>query len=84
MVGVPWASKLLVPTTYWHKNPQPLPKSLFENTPLIDLNLHSNPLSSTQLNEFDGYKKFLERREKVKTKDLYGGAMTNLDVCGLD
>lgn len=38
---------------------------------------------STQLNEFEGYSEFLARREKVKSKDIYGGALTNLDVCGL-
>jgi len=70
-------------THFSASNPQPLPATLFSATPLIDLNLHGNPMTSTQLNEFDGYPKFLERREKVKTKDLYGGAMTSLDVCGL-
>jgi len=71
-------------TNFTATNPQPLPASLFESTPLINLNLHGNPMTSTQLNEFEGFKTFLERREKVKTKDLYGGAMTNFDVCGLD
>lgn len=66
------------------KNPQPLPATLFSNTPVIDLNLHGNRLTSTQLNQFEGYAKFLERRQKVKTNTLYGGALTNLDVCGLE
>jgi len=65
------------------KNPQPLPASLFSSTLLIDLNLHGNPMTSTQLNEFQGYADFLARREKVKSKDIYGGALVNLDVCGL-
>mmetsp|Transcript_31940 Transcript_31940/g.49005 ORF Transcript_31940/g.49005 Transcript_31940/m.49005 type:complete len:294 (+) Transcript_31940:104-985(+) len=65
-------------------NPQPLPRSLFVDTPIIDLNLHGNRMTSTQLNEFDGYPEFLERRQKVKSKDIYGGALTNLDVCGLE
>lgn len=67
-------------------NPQPLPASLFVDTLLIDLNLHGNSkLSSTELNEFDGFSVFLERRKKVKTKNLYGGAMTDGDtgLCGL-
>jgi Leucine-rich repeat (LRR) protein len=71
-------------TNFTEKNPQPLPASLFEDTPLIDLNLHDNPMTSTALNEFEGYDKFLARREKVKSKDIYGGALTNLDVCGLN
>jgi Leucine-rich repeat (LRR) protein len=61
-------------------NPQPLPKSLFTDTLLIDLNLHGNRrLTNTQLNQFEGYQDFLERRQKVKSK-----TMTNFDVCGLD
>lgn len=64
-------------------NRQPLPAALFSETQLIDLNLHGNPLTHTLVNAFEGYDKFLERREKVKSKDLYGGALTDLDVCGL-
>jgi len=60
-------------------NPQPLPKTLFSDTLLIDLNLHGNRLTNTQLNTFDGFQDFLDRRQKVKSK-----TMTNLDVCGLD
>jgi Leucine-rich repeat (LRR) protein len=71
-------------TSFSAKNPQPLPASLFSQTPLIDLNLHGNPLTSTQLNQFEGFSSFLDRREKVKTKDLFGGAMTSYDVCGLE
>lgn len=60
------------------QNPQPLPSSLFTDTSLIDLNLHGNPMTNTQLNEFDGFQAFLDRRQKVKSKTL-----SNLDVCGL-
>lgn len=59
-------------------NPQPLPDVLFTDTALIDLNLHGNRMTNTQLNEFDGFQAFLDRRQKVKSKTL-----TNLDVCGL-
>jgi Leucine-rich repeat (LRR) protein len=65
-------------------NTQPLPASLFTETPLIDLNLHGNPMTSTQLNIMEGYDKFLKRRQEVKTSALMGGALTNLDVCGLE
>ena len=74
-----------VHTTHWsEKNPQPLPRSLFADTPMIDLNLHGNPMTSTQLNSMEGYDEFLERRQKVKTSTLLGGGLTNLDVCGLE
>ena len=60
-------------------NPQPIPKSLFCDTALIDLNLHGNKMTNTQLNQFEGFQVFLDRRQKVKSKTL-----TNLDVCGLE
>lgn len=64
--------------------PQPIPSSLFVDTLLIDLNLHGNDrLTSTDLNEFDGFDVFLERRKKKKDKSLHGGAMVDMSVCGL-
>jgi Leucine-rich repeat (LRR) protein len=66
-------------TVFTAKNPQPLPASLFRDTLLIDLNLHGNTLTNTQMNQFDGFQDFLDRRQRVKTKTL-----TNLDVCGLE
>mmetsp|Transcript_35615 Transcript_35615/g.74124 ORF Transcript_35615/g.74124 Transcript_35615/m.74124 type:complete len:289 (-) Transcript_35615:518-1384(-) len=66
-------------TVFNASNPQPIPASLFTDTPLIDLNLHGNAMTNTQLNEFEGFQEFLERRQKVKSK-----TMTNLDVCGLE
>ena len=70
-------------TNFSESNPQPIPASIFENTLLIDLNLHGNKLTSSQLNEFEGFSVFMERRQKVKTKNLHGGVMTDMDVCGL-
>ncbi len=71
-------------TNFSASNPQPIPSSLFENSLLIDLNLHGNKLSSTQLNEFEGFSVFLERRKIVKTKNLYGGVMEgDSTLCGL-
>jgi hypothetical protein len=70
-------------TNFSTSNPQPIPASVFENTLLIDLNLHGNKLTSTQLNEFEGFDAFLERRKKVKNKNLYGGALTDMSICGL-
>jgi Leucine-rich repeat (LRR) protein len=66
-------------TTFTERNPQPLPRGLFVSTALIDLNLHGNRMTNTQLNQFEGYQEFLDRRAKVKSKTL-----TNLDVCGLE
>ena len=71
-------------TNFSSKNPQPLPHSLFTDTAVVDLNLEGNNLTNTQLNLFEGFPKFLERREQIKTKGIYGGALTNLSVCGLD
>ena len=65
-------------TRFSESNPQPIPKSVFQETVLIDLNLHGNSMTNTQLNEFDGFQEFLDRRQKVKSKTL-----TNLSVCGL-
>ena len=54
------------------------------DTLLIDLNLHgNNKLTSTELNEFEGFDVFLMRRKKVKDKNLHGGALVNMSVCGL-
>lgn len=58
---------------------QPFPKSLFTNTSLIDLNLHGNRLTNTEMNKLEGYQDFLDRRQKVKSK-----TMSNFDVCGLE
>jgi Leucine-rich repeat (LRR) protein len=78
-------NRISVHSTNWsEKNPQPLPRSLFADTPIIDLNLHGNPMTSTQLNSMEGSDAFLERRQKVKTSTLLGGGLTNLDVCGLE
>lgn len=71
-------------TNFTAANPQPIPAAVFENTSLIDLNLHGNPLTNTQLNEFEGFILFLERRKKKKTTALTGGALVNMSVCGLE
>lgn len=71
-------------TSFSAAKPQPLPAALFTTTPLIDLNLRGNRLTNTQLNEFKGFDAFLDRRKKVKSKNIYGGALTDLGVCGLE
>lgn len=66
-------------TIFTERNPQPLPSSLFRDTLLIDLNLHGNNMTNTELNQFDGFQQFLDRRQKVKSKTL-----NNLSLCGLE
>ena len=65
-------------TMFTSSNPQPIPKGLFVNTLVVDLNLEGNAMTNTQLNEFEGFHEFLDRRQKVKNKTLQ-----NLSVCGL-
>lgn len=71
-------------TQFSEINPQPIPKGLFVDTLLIDLNLHgNNKLTSTDINQFEGFDVFLKRRKIVKDKNLHGGAMVDMSVCGL-
>ena len=65
-------------TVFTERNPQPIPQSLFADTSLIDLNLHGNKMTNTELNQFEGFQAFLDRRQKVKSKTL-----VNLSLCGL-
>ena len=71
-------------TSFDSRNPQPLPQVLFTKTPIIDLNLKGNRMTNGQLNEFAGFEEFLERRKHLKSKNLHGGALTDLDLCGLE
>ena len=75
---------VVLSTTFDARNPQPLPEELFTKTPLIDLNLKGNRMTNGQLNEFKGVDLFLERRARLKSKNINGGALTDLDVCGLE
>ncbi|GMI19941.1 hypothetical protein TrRE_jg2848 [Triparma retinervis] len=65
-------------------SPQSLPPELFTATCLHDLNLKNNPLQKRELMDFEGFDSFLEKRGEVKKKDLDGGAMADLSLCGLD
>ena len=60
-----------------------LPRALFVDTPVIDITLTGNEITPSQLNDFEGFDSFLDRRTNVKRKDLAGGALTDLGVCGL-
>jgi Leucine-rich repeat (LRR) protein len=75
---------VVLSTSFDQRNPQPLPEELFVSTPLIDLNLKGNRMTNGQLNEFEGFDAFLERRQKLKSKNIHGGALTDLGMCGLE
>mmetsp|Transcript_11144 Transcript_11144/g.20861 ORF Transcript_11144/g.20861 Transcript_11144/m.20861 type:complete len:222 (-) Transcript_11144:2013-2678(-) len=75
---------VVLSTSFDQKHPQPLPEDLFVSTPLIDLNLKGNRMTNGQLNEFQGFEAFLERRQKLKSKNIHGGALTDLGMCGLE
>lgn len=75
---------VVLSTSFDQRNPQPLPEELFVSTPLIDLNLKGNRMTNGQLNEFEGFGAFLERRQKLKSKNIHGGALTDLGMCGLE
>jgi len=66
--------------------PQPLPAALFTDTSIIDISLRGNTaLSVSQLNDFDGFENFLERRRKIKNKDLSGfDQLSGKYSCGLE
>lgn len=61
---------------------QCLPPSLFVATQLQDLALTGNPMLKRELMMFEGFDDFLNRRTKVKNKDL--GSVGDLGLCGLD
>jgi Leucine-rich repeat (LRR) protein len=72
-------------TQFSDKNPQPIPAGLFVDTLLIDLNLHgNNKLTSTDINQFEGFDVFLKRRKSIKDKNLHGGAMVSSIISKLD
>ena len=71
-------------TNFDQTYPQPLPSELFKDTSLIDLSLKGNRMTNGQLNEFDGFESFMERRRKIKNKNIHGGALLDTTVCGLE
>ena len=62
---------------------QCLASQLFAETTVIDLTLTGNDITLTVLNTFVGFDVFLDRRTKLKKKDMAGGALTDFGVCGL-
>ncbi|CAM9752860.1 unnamed protein product, partial [Discosporangium mesarthrocarpum] len=63
---------------------QSLARELFANSTVEVLELQGNPLTKPELMHMDDINLFLERRERNKNKNLQGGALLQLSVCGLD
>ena len=64
---------------------QSIPSSFFTNTSVDSITLTGNlDLKKADVLAFVGIESFMERRKKSKEKSLHGGAMTDLDVFGLN
>ena len=63
---------------------QSLPKEILAQSNVNVLNLHGNPLTKQELFEMKGVDAFLERRTKLKNKEIHGGLHSDTSVCGLD
>jgi hypothetical protein len=48
------------------------------------LNLEGNHLTKAQLLDMQGVSTYMERRQSAKEKNLAGGALFDLSLCGLD
>mmetsp|Transcript_42014 Transcript_42014/g.72373 ORF Transcript_42014/g.72373 Transcript_42014/m.72373 type:complete len:279 (+) Transcript_42014:49-885(+) len=62
---------------------QSIAKEVFSETDIKRLHLDGNPLTQGELLGMEGFDVFLERRKKLKQKELHGG-LTNFSLCGLD
>lgn len=63
---------------------QAISPRLFADSAVESLELAGNILDKTDLMRMDGVDAFLSRREKNKNRNLQGGGMLTLSVCGLD
>lgn len=64
---------------------QSIPALFFTLTNVDNIDLSGNSeLLKADLMGFDGVETFIERRKKTKDKSLQGGAITSLDLFGLD
>ena len=61
---------------------QCLPPALFTSTDLVDLSLKGNQIVKRELMEFDGIESFVDRRVKIKNKEI--GSLGDWGFCGLD
>eukprot|EP00602_Paraphysomonas_sp_CaronLab_P002407 CAMPEP_0185034884 /NCGR_PEP_ID=MMETSP1103-20130426/25232_1 /TAXON_ID=36769 /ORGANISM="Paraphysomonas bandaiensis, Strain Caron Lab Isolate" /LENGTH=192 /DNA_ID=CAMNT_0027571713 /DNA_START=255 /DNA_END=833 /DNA_ORIENTATION=+ len=64
---------------------QSIPAELFLETIVDHINLEGNTgLTKADVLKFEGIDAFLERRQKGKDKTLYGGALTDFSLFGID
>ena len=63
---------------------QAISRGLFADSSVESLELAGNIMDKTDLMRMEGVDAFLARREKNKNKNLQGGGMLTLSVCGLD
>eukprot|EP00903_Cladosiphon_okamuranus_P018570 g17093.t1 len=63
---------------------QAISQGLFADSSVESLELAGNIMDKTDLMRMEGVAAFLARREKNKNKNLQGGGMLTLSVCGLD
>lgn len=63
---------------------QAISQRLFADSSVETLELAGNILDKSELVQMEGVEAFLSRREKIKNKNLQGGALLTLSVCGLD
>lgn len=63
---------------------QAISRGLFADSRVESLDLEGNILDKADLMQMEGVDAFLARREKNKNKNLQGGGMLTLSVCGLD
>lgn len=64
---------------------QSIPLSFFQLTKIENMDLKGNMnINKSMISGFEGIEFFIERRKKSKDKSIQGGAMTTLDLFGLD
>jgi hypothetical protein len=63
---------------------QALAAELFTDTAVVVLNLEGNHFTKAQLLDMQGVSTYMERRQSAKDKNLAGGALLDLSLCGLD
>mmetsp|Transcript_23769 Transcript_23769/g.94231 ORF Transcript_23769/g.94231 Transcript_23769/m.94231 type:complete len:124 (-) Transcript_23769:2195-2566(-) len=62
-----------------------IPAAVLESPTLDRLDLKGNPgLTKAAFLQLPGVEAFLDRRQKTRSKDIAGGALGDLGVCGLD
>ena len=63
---------------------QAISRGLLAESPVESLELAGNLLDKTDFMQMEGVDALLGRREKNKNRNLQGGGMLTLSVCGLD